>query len=106
MAEKRARDLKIGDKMREFGDLSDEFNEIVNVDHRGDDVLVDVVPPGEVRPVSIPVLDGDEVVEVVEQCGACGAIEGTPEYDNHHDSQNCWADYKVSSESDDGRVIR
>lgn len=24
-------------------------------------------------------------------CEACGAIPGTPEYDNWHDSWNCWA---------------
>lgn len=25
------------------------------------------------------------------RCGACGAVAGTDEYDNYHDSQNCWA---------------
>lgn len=25
-----------------------------------------------------------------EVCYNCGAVEGTEEYDNWHDSQNCW----------------
>ena len=40
----------------------------------------------------------------METCGACGAVEGSAAYDNFHDSVNCWADYKVTWEGDDGRV--
>lgn len=64
MGEKRARDIEVGDKIREIGFLDDDFMEVVSAEMRGDDVLLDVVEPGEVRPRSIPVLDGDEVVEV------------------------------------------
>lgn len=64
MTEKRARDLKIGDRFREIGSLDDTFHEIVGLEAtRLDDVLVDVDVPGR-PPVSWPVLDGDDVVEV------------------------------------------
>lgn len=66
MSERRAQDIVRGDKIREFGSLEDEFAEVVGVERRGDDILIDVVLPGEVRPTSVPALDADHVLEVAE----------------------------------------
>jgi hypothetical protein len=63
MPELRARDLYVGAKIRQYGDLEDTFHEIVKFEMRGDDVLLDVALVGQI-PYSLPVLDGDEVVEV------------------------------------------
>lgn len=64
MAEKRARDLWVGAKIRQIGDLESGFATIVNLETRGDDVLIDVQLTPTQIPYSLPVLDGDEVLEV------------------------------------------
>lgn len=65
--EKRARDLEMGEHVRIIGDLDDEFGQIIGLRQRGDDVLLTVSYPPEITifPVDLPVLDGDEVVEVL-----------------------------------------
>ena len=60
--DERARDLNVGDVFREYGD--DEFAVIVKVKQLGDSVRVKVERSDGSREWS-PVLDGDEVVEVI-----------------------------------------
>jgi hypothetical protein len=31
------------------------------------------------------------------KCDSCGAVQGTPKYDNYHDSQNCWAERRANN---------
>ena len=40
-------------------------------------------------PVTLIITPLENALEVVP-CANCGAVPGTPEYDNYHDSQNCW----------------
>ncbi|MFS0885159.1 hypothetical protein [Aeromicrobium sp. 179-A 4D2 NHS] len=63
-----------------------------------DDTEYKVVPPEIFNPETVTIANEDgvettvSVDDVSEVCDTCGAIEGTPAYDNHHDSQNCWAE--------------
>ena len=55
--EKRAADVEKGEQVRIIGDLTDDFGEIINLEHRGDDVLITVSYPDVIFPVDLPVLD-------------------------------------------------
>lgn len=65
--ERRTRDVELGEHIRLIGD-EEPFGVVVGMEHMGDDVFLTVVYPRDGRPslpVDLPVMDGDDVVEVL-----------------------------------------
>lgn len=67
MSEKRARNVRFRDRVREIGSLDESFHRVAQIIHaRGDRVQIIVrTAPGQYE--RLPVMDGDEVVEVEDE---------------------------------------
>jgi hypothetical protein len=63
--ERRAGSLELGEQIRRIGE--DSFGEIIGIEHLDDDVFLTVSYPARTPalPVDLPVMDADDVVEVL-----------------------------------------